>query len=41
MISDTIVAPATPYGIGGIAVVRLGGSQALTIVGKLCKTKLF
>ena len=30
MISDTIVAPATPYGIGGIAVVRLSGPQAIS-----------
>ena len=35
MISDTIVAPATPYGIGGIAVVRLGGPQSLLIAHKL------
>lgn len=35
MISDTIVAPATPYGIGGIAVVRLSGPQSLLIVNKL------
>ncbi len=35
MISDTIVAPATPYGIGGIAVVRLSGPQALLVVHKL------
>ncbi len=35
MISDTIVAPATPYGIGGIAVVRLSGPQSLLIVHKL------
>lgn len=35
MISDTIVAPATPYGIGGIAVVRLSGSQSLLIVHNL------
>ena len=35
MISDTIVAPATPYGIGGIAVVRLSGPQALLFVHKL------
>ena len=32
---DTIVAPATPYGIGGIAVVRLSGPQSLLIVNKL------
>ena len=35
MISDTIVAPATPYGIGGIAVVRLSGPQSLFIAHKL------
>ncbi len=35
MNSDTIVAPATPYGIGGIAVVRLSGPQALLVVHKL------
>ena len=35
MISDTIVAPATPYGIGGIAVVRLSGSQSLSIAHNL------
>ncbi len=34
MIADTIVAPATPYGIGGIAVVRLSGSQASIIAHK-------
>jgi len=35
MNADTIVAPATPYGIGGIAVVRLCGPQSLIIVSKL------
>lgn len=35
MISDTIVAPATPYGIGGIAIVRLSGPQSLFIFNKL------
>jgi len=35
MITDTIVAPATPYGIGGIAVVRLSGPQAVLVVHKL------
>jgi tRNA modification GTPase len=35
MISDTIVAPATPYGIGGIAVVRLSGPRSIFIVGNL------
>jgi tRNA modification GTPase len=35
MITDTIVAPATPYGIGGIAVVRLSGPQVSQIAHKL------
>ncbi|MFC1784425.1 tRNA uridine-5-carboxymethylaminomethyl(34) synthesis GTPase MnmE [Candidatus Neomarinimicrobiota bacterium] len=35
MTSDTIVAPATPYGIGGIAVVRLSGPQAILVTNKL------
>ncbi len=35
MISDTIVSPATPYGIGGIAVVRLNGPHSLLIANKL------
>lgn len=39
MISDTIVAPATPHGIGGIAVVRIGGPQSLSILGKLINNK--
>ena len=39
MISDTIVAPATPHGIGGIAVVRLSGPQSLSILGKLINNK--
>ena len=32
--NDTIVAVATPAGVGGIAVVRLSGPQALSIVEK-------
>ena len=39
MIFDTIVAPATPYGIGGIAVVRLSGPQSLTVASKLINNK--
>jgi tRNA modification GTPase len=34
--SDTIVAPATPFGIGGLAVIRLSGPQAGFIVANLC-----
>jgi len=39
MITDTIVAPATPYGIGGIAVVRLSGPQVSRIAHKLFNNK--
>ena len=35
MISDTVVAPATPYGIGGIAVVRISGAQSTAVLDKL------
>ena len=35
--NDTIVAAATPYGYGGIAVVRLSGSKADKIVKKICQ----
>ena len=35
MTTSTIVAPATPHGIGGIAVVRLSGPQSRDIVYKL------
>jgi len=39
MTTDTIVAPATPYGIGGIAVVRLSGPQVSRIAHKLFNNK--
>ena len=35
MIFDTIVAPATPYGIGGISVVRISGRRSQSISNKL------
>jgi len=35
--NDTIVAAATPYGFGGIAVVRLSGSKANAIVKTMCQ----
>jgi len=35
-INDTIVAAATPYGYGGIAVVRISGNNAENIVQKIC-----
>lgn len=34
--ADTIVATATPYGVSGIAVVRLSGPAAQTITSALC-----
>ncbi len=37
--SDTIVACATPYGIGGIAVVRISGESAIEIAQGLSKKK--
>lgn len=37
MNSETIAAPATPYGFGGIAVVRLSGQSAVEICLKLLK----
>lgn len=36
--SDTIVAIATPAGRGGVAVLRISGSAALTIGRKICGT---
>jgi tRNA modification GTPase len=32
---DTIVAPATPFGVGGLAVVRLSGPRARKISGRI------
>ena len=34
--SDTIVAPATPGGRGGVGIVRLSGKKAAVIGRKLC-----
>lgn len=34
---DTIAAISTPHGIGGIAVIRVSGPNALSIVGKIFK----
>ena len=36
---DTIVALATPTGIGAIGVIRLSGSKAIDIVNKLFSSK--
>ena len=37
-IEDTIAAIATPHGRGGIAVIRVSGSQALTVAKILTNT---
>jgi tRNA modification GTPase len=37
MLDDTIAAVATPPGEGSIGIIRLSGSEALTIAGKLVK----
>jgi tRNA modification GTPase len=34
---DTICAPATPSGVGAIAVIRVSGKQAIELVGKVFK----
>ncbi|MBL4938996.1 MAG: tRNA uridine-5-carboxymethylaminomethyl(34) synthesis GTPase MnmE, partial [Lutibacter sp.] len=37
--SDTIIALATSSGVGAIAVIRLSGSNAITIVNRFFKSK--
>jgi len=37
--ADTIVATATPFGVSGLAVVRISGHSALTIFSKVCGSK--
>jgi len=38
-IEDTIVAPATPAGVGAIAVIRLSGKQSISIAASLFAPK--
>lgn len=38
--SDTIAAISTPLGEGGIGIVRISGDQALTIAGRIFKSKV-
>lgn len=38
-LSDTIAAISTPYGRGGISVIRISGSEALQIADKVFKTE--
>ena len=37
--NDTIVALATPYGIGAIAVIRLSGADAIELAHRFFKPK--
>lgn len=37
ILSDTIVAISTPKGVGGIAVIRISGSEAISIVNSSWK----
>jgi len=37
MMSDTIVAPATPPGYGGISIVRISGSLSAELTKQICK----
>lgn len=39
MLNDTIIAVSTPLGYGGLGVVRLSGSQSLSIAKKIFKPK--
>ena len=39
VLGDTITAISTPLGTGGIGVIRISGSQALTIAGKIFRPK--
>ena len=39
MMSDTIVAPATPPGYGGVSIVRISGSLSIALTKKICKRR--
>jgi len=39
MMSDTIVAPATPPGYGGVSIVRISGSLSMALTKKICKRR--
>jgi len=39
MISDTIVAPATPPGYGGISIVRISGNLSTRLTKQICKRR--
>ena len=40
MMSDTIVAPATPPGYGGISIVRISGNLSTALTKQICKREL-
>ena len=39
MMSDTIVAPATPPGYGGVSIVRISGSLSTKLTKQICKRR--
>ena len=39
MMSDTIVAPATPPGYGGISIVRISGNLSIRLAKQICKRR--
>ena len=39
MMSDTIVAPATPPGYGGVSIVRISGSLSTKLTKQICKKR--
>ena len=39
MFTSTIAAIATPYGRGGIAVIRISGDEAIAIADRVFKSK--
>ena len=39
MMSDTIVAPATPPGYGGISIVRISGNLSIRLTKQICKRR--
>jgi len=39
MLEDTIIAISTPFGFGGLGIVRLSGEKSLNIAKKIFKPK--
>ena len=39
MMSDTIVAPATPPGYGGISIIRISGNLSIKLTKQICKRR--